>query len=272
MTAPAAQPREPQGRRRRAIAARTVLRGVTLGVAAGDRDRRSSGRNGDGKSTLLRADRAASRSRTPGRVTRAGGLALALLGQGDDLDPRATVREELVGGRADHEWAGDARFRDVLDGLLGGVDDVALPATGSIRRSRRSRGGERRRIALAKTLLGQPRAAAAGRADEPPRRRGRGLARAAPRGAPRLDARRHPRSLVPRRGLHAHLGGRRRRRAPVRGRLRGVRAGAGRARAPGRGARGPAPAAAAQGARLAAARAAGAHVEAASSGSRPRTR
>jgi ATP-binding cassette subfamily F protein uup len=134
-------------------AARTVLRDLTLGVAAGERIG-VVGRNGDGKSTLLRLI-AGTEPPDAGQVTRAGGLGLALLGQGDDLDERRTVRQELVGGRADHEWAADATFRGVLDGLLGGValerfadglDTPIAPLSG----------GERRRVALAKTLLGSP--------------------------------------------------------------------------------------------------------------------
>ena len=96
-----------------------MLTGVTLGVSAGDRIG-IVGRNGDGKSTLLRLI-AGAEEPDAGAVVRAGGLELALLGQGDDLDEARTVRDELVGGRADHEWAADARFRAVLDGLLGGV-------------------------------------------------------------------------------------------------------------------------------------------------------
>src|SRR3954451_23335180 len=105
---------------------RSVLRGVTLGVAAGE-GIGGVGRNGDGKSTLLRLIAGVD---TPddGTVTRAGGLGLALLGQGEELDEHRTVREELVGGRADHEWAGDAAFRAVLDGLLGGVGVARLAA------------------------------------------------------------------------------------------------------------------------------------------------
>src|SRR3954451_16400340 len=134
-------------------AARTVLTGVTLGVKAGDRVG-IVGANGDGKSTLLRLI-AGLEDPDAGQVTRVGGLQLSLLGQGDDLQDERTVRDELVGGRADHEWAADARFREVLEGLLGGVE---------MRRSPRGldspiaplSGGERRRIALAKTLLGPP--------------------------------------------------------------------------------------------------------------------
>src|SRR6185503_1767360 len=67
------------------FAARTVLRDVTLGVAAGDRIG-VVGRNGAGKSTLLRLI-AALEEPDSGAVTRSGGVGVALLGQGDDLDP-----------------------------------------------------------------------------------------------------------------------------------------------------------------------------------------
>jgi ATP-binding cassette subfamily F protein uup len=132
---------------------RSVLRDVTLGVAAGDRIG-VVGRNGDGKSTLLRLV-AGLEEPDAGAVTRAGGLGWALLGQGDDLDDRRTIRQELVGARADHEWAADATFRGVLDGLLGGVDLRRFPdgldtAIGGLS------GGERRRIALAHLLLDGP--------------------------------------------------------------------------------------------------------------------
>jgi ATP-binding cassette subfamily F protein uup len=132
---------------------RSVLREVTLGVNAGDRIG-IVGRNGDGKSTLL-ALIAGSEAPDAGAATRTGSVSIAALGQGDELDATQTIRTELVGGRADHEWAADARFRSVLDGLLGGVeisrfpqglDTVIAPLSG----------GERRRIALAKALLDDP--------------------------------------------------------------------------------------------------------------------
>ncbi len=134
-------------------AARTVLDAVTLGVSAGDRIG-IVGRNGDGKSTLLRLI-AGVEAPDAGAITRVGGLSLALLGQGDDLDSRRTIREELVGGRADHEWAADSAFRSVLDGLLGGVSMGRFPAGLDTPVGPLS-GGERRRIALAKTLLDHP--------------------------------------------------------------------------------------------------------------------
>jgi ATP-binding cassette subfamily F protein uup len=132
---------------------RSVLRGLTLGIAEGDRIG-VVGRNGDGKSTLLRLI-AGLEEPDAGAVTRAGALDLALVGQGDDLDPEHTIRAELVGGRADHEWAGDSAFREVLDGLLGGVGLARFP-DGLDTVIGRLSGGERRRIALARLLLGHP--------------------------------------------------------------------------------------------------------------------
>src|SRR4029079_15276705 len=88
---------------------RSVLWDVSLGINQGDRIG-IVGRNGDGKSTLLRLI-AGLEEPDSGTVTRTGTVSLELLGQGDDLDPDCTIRVELVGGRADHEWAGDPTFR-----------------------------------------------------------------------------------------------------------------------------------------------------------------
>jgi ABC transport system ATP-binding/permease protein len=102
----------------KAYAARPVLRGVTLGVGAGARIG-VVGENGGGKSTLLRLI-AGAECPDAGAVTRAGDVEVALLSQRDSLEDGATVREVLVGGRAEHELAADHAYRDVLDGLLGG--------------------------------------------------------------------------------------------------------------------------------------------------------
>jgi ATP-binding cassette subfamily F protein uup len=134
-------------------AARTILEDVTLGVSAGDRIG-VVGRNGDGKSTLLRLI-AGVEEPDGGGVTRTGTVSLELLGQGDDLDPARTIREELVGGRADHEWARDPAFRNVLEGLLGGVELRRFPQGLETPIAPLS-GGERRRIALARALLDNP--------------------------------------------------------------------------------------------------------------------
>src|SRR5262245_29244073 len=134
-------------------AARTVVLDIKRGVNEGDRIG-VVGANGDGKSTLLNLS-AGTAEPDQGAVTRVGGLQLSLLGQGDDLAEHNTVREELVGGRADHEWAADPRFRNVLEGLLGGVEMRRFPKGLDTPVAPLS-GGERRRIALAKTLLGHP--------------------------------------------------------------------------------------------------------------------
>src|SRR5690242_2168553 len=132
---------------------RRVLAGLTLGIAAGDRIG-IVGANGAGKSTLMRLI-AGDEEPDAGTVTRTGGVASALLGQGDDLVAGRTVRQELVGGRADHEWAGDSAFRGVLDGLLGGVAIERFP-DGLDTPIAPLSGGERRRIALARALLDRP--------------------------------------------------------------------------------------------------------------------
>jgi len=130
-----------------------VLRDITLGVAAGDRIG-VVGVNGGGKSTLLRLIEG-SEIADSGALTRLNGLDVAILGQGDDLDDARTIRQELVGGRADHEWARDKTFRSVLDGLLGGVE-MRRFANGLDTPIGPLSGGERRRIALAQLLLDGP--------------------------------------------------------------------------------------------------------------------
>jgi ATP-binding cassette subfamily F protein uup len=135
------------------FAARQILDDVTLGVSEGDRIG-IVGRNGHGKSTLLHLI-AGTEEPDSGAVTRVNGLGSALLGQGDDLDPGKTIRAELVGGRADHEWQADRRFREVLDGLLGGVSLDRFPQGLDTPIAPLS-GGERRRIAMARLLLDDP--------------------------------------------------------------------------------------------------------------------
>ena len=78
-----------------------------------------------------------------------------MLAQGDELAAHRTVRDALVGRRADHEWAADSTFRAVLDGLLGGVSLERFP-DGMDTAIDGLSGGERRRIAIARLLLEGP--------------------------------------------------------------------------------------------------------------------
>jgi ATP-binding cassette subfamily F protein uup len=129
---------------------RTLLDEVSLGVADGDRIG-VVGRNGDGKSTLLRM---LARSEAPdsGRVTHAGGLRVGVVAQHDDLPLDATVRETVVGAGPAHEWASEAGVREVLAGLFGergALDQMLDRPLGPLS------GGERRRVALARALVGE---------------------------------------------------------------------------------------------------------------------
>ena len=126
---------------------RTLLDDVTLGVASGSRIG-IVGRNGGGKTTLLEVLSRLTHADS-GRVIHVGGLRLGALTQVDDLPSGVDVRTVVVGDRDEHEWAGDARIRDVLDGLFGGVTKFAALD----RHASGLSGGERRRIALARLLI-----------------------------------------------------------------------------------------------------------------------
>ncbi len=123
---------------------RVVFDSVSLGVAEGDRIG-IVGRNGDGKSSLL-AMLAGRLEPDAGQVTVRGGVRIGVLDQGDTLDDALTIRESIVGDTPEHEWAGEARIRDVISGLVGDLDWDG-PVTGLS-------GGQRRRVALAALLAG----------------------------------------------------------------------------------------------------------------------
>jgi ABC transport system ATP-binding/permease protein len=129
-------------------ASRVLLNAVSLGVEQGERIG-VVGLNGGGKSTLLDII-TGERRPNGGRVSRLGGLNLAHLAQADVLPPGARVRDVVLAawaGAAEHEWAGDPKVRDVLDGL--GLTDLERGVEGLS-------GGEKRRVALAATLVGDP--------------------------------------------------------------------------------------------------------------------
>ncbi|HEX6148149.1 ABC-F family ATP-binding cassette domain-containing protein [Nocardioides sp.] len=127
----------------KAFGVRPLLTDVSLGVAAGQRIG-VVGRNGDGKTTLLRVLLGVEPPDS-GRVSQARGLQVGYLRQGDDLVDTHTVRESVLGGKSDHEWAADPSTREVVEVLLA---DVALD-----RAVIGLSGGERRRCALAALLL-----------------------------------------------------------------------------------------------------------------------
>lgn len=132
-----------------------VLDDVSVGVLTGDRIG-IVGRNGGGKSTLLRV-LANIQEPDSGRISRQGGtdgIRVGMLSQDDALDPTWTVREAVLRDRAEHVWAGDARIRDVLTGLLGGIDAPNLGGLDAVIGP--MSGGERRRLALARLLVDDP--------------------------------------------------------------------------------------------------------------------
>ncbi|WP_029068322.1 ABC-F family ATP-binding cassette domain-containing protein [Jonesia quinghaiensis] len=123
---------------------KVVFDSVTIGINEGDRIG-IVGRNGDGKSSLLKilAQRIEPDS---GRVTWRNGVHVGVLDQTDTLDQDDTVGHAIVGDAADHEWASDPKIRDVLAGL---VPDLEWDArVGDLS------GGQRRRVALARLLAG----------------------------------------------------------------------------------------------------------------------
>jgi ABC transport system ATP-binding/permease protein len=122
---------------------RILLDEVSLGVGEGERIG-VVGRNGDGKSTLLNLVAGRIEPDT-GRVSRARGLHVGHLEQRDVFDESHSVREVVLGGKADHEWAADATTREVVEVLLAGVS-LERAVSGLS-------GGERRRCALARLLL-----------------------------------------------------------------------------------------------------------------------
>jgi ATP-binding cassette subfamily F protein uup len=123
---------------------RVVFDSVTIGLDEGQRIG-VVGRNGDGKSSLLRL---LSGRLEPdgGRVTRRNGITLGMLDQADELPDDLVVSHAIVGDRPEHEWAGDSRVRDVIEGLVGGIPWSATVGELS--------GGQRRRVALAALLVG----------------------------------------------------------------------------------------------------------------------
>ena len=166
-----------------------LLDGVSLGVQTGDRIG-VLGLNGSGKSTLLAVLAGRSRPQS-GRVATLRGLGWPRSPSGRRR-PGRTVRDIVLGGFGDADAPGrpdsDSSARPCWTGL--GLGGIGLDVAGGqpVRRGAapgRARGGAGHRR----------RPAAAGRADQPPRHRGRRLARRPPgrRGAARWSSVTHDR-------------------------------------------------------------------------------
>ncbi|MFM6980914.1 MAG: ABC-F family ATP-binding cassette domain-containing protein [Micrococcales bacterium] len=125
-----------------AFPTKQVFDNITIGVNDGDRIG-IVGRNGDGKSTLLKV-LAKRLEIDEGKVTYRGGLRVGMLDQQDALLSNQTIAQAVVGTRPEHEWAGDPKVRDVISGLLNDLDWEKSVDELS--------GGQKRRVALAALL------------------------------------------------------------------------------------------------------------------------
>ena len=124
---------------------KTVFEDITCGIEEGARIG-IVGRNGDGKSTLLKLF-AGQVEPDAGRVVRTRGVSVGMLGQADGLSDDATVERAVVGDMPEYQWAGDARIRSIIAGLIGDIDWHGRVGDLS--------GGQRRRVDLARLLVGE---------------------------------------------------------------------------------------------------------------------
>ena len=123
-----------------------VLAGVSLGVAEGERIG-VVGRNGGGKSTLLRI-LAGIEVADVGKVTHNSELRLGHLTQVDVVNKSQLVSSFIFGDQQTHAWASNPLARDVIAGLFGSLESALLN-----RELGQLSGGELRRVALARLLI-----------------------------------------------------------------------------------------------------------------------
>ena len=121
----------------------TVLDRVTLGIGDGQRIG-IVGRNGDGKTTLLRLI-AGDLTPDSGAVVPRRGLRVGYLSQRDDFPASLEVGQAIVGDTPEHVWASNPTVRQVIDGLVADLDWRS--PIGSLS------GGQARRVALAALLV-----------------------------------------------------------------------------------------------------------------------
>ncbi|MFD3463061.1 ABC-F family ATP-binding cassette domain-containing protein [Nocardia fluminea] len=130
-----------------------LLDDVSLGLHAGERIG-VVGLNGGGKTTLLEV-LTGLEPPDKGRVSRVGGLRMAVVTQRGVLPEGASIGSIVFAGLsddlstvdiADHQWAADSRVRSILEGI--GIADLGLDTLVT-----NLSGGERRRVALAAALV-----------------------------------------------------------------------------------------------------------------------
>jgi ATPase subunit of ABC transporter with duplicated ATPase domains len=127
---------------RLSFATTNVFDDLTIGIQDGDRIG-IVGRNGDGKSTLIRLF-AKLQEPDSGQITKRGEVKVGLLDQLDEFLPNQTISEVVVGDTPEYEWAGNSKIRDIFEGLLKDFDFNQKVSELS--------GGQRRRVSLAALL------------------------------------------------------------------------------------------------------------------------
>ena len=123
---------------------RTLLDAVSLGVEEGDAIG-VVGRNGDGKTTLLQVLTGIPAARFRPGHPHLGPRRWATCGRPTTSPRMPRSASVIVGGRPDHIWAAEPDTRAVVSHLL--PVSISTPTWVG------SRGGERRRVALAEVLL-----------------------------------------------------------------------------------------------------------------------
>lgn len=120
-----------------------LLNNVSLGLSQGDVIG-VVGRNGDGKSTLLKI-LTGSLKADSGKVVRAKTATIGYLQQKDSFAPNTTVRQAIIGNQEDYIWASNPVSREIVNSLL---SDLSLDQSLD-----NCSGGERRRVALVQLML-----------------------------------------------------------------------------------------------------------------------
>lgn len=120
-----------------------LLNNVSLGLSQGDVIG-VVGRNGDGKSTLLKI-LTGSLEADSGKVVRAKTATIGYLQQKDSFAPNTTVRQAIIGNQEDYIWASNPVSREIVNSLL---SDLSLDQSLD-----NCSGGERRRVALVQLML-----------------------------------------------------------------------------------------------------------------------